>query len=267
MKFEIISVFPDFFSSTQFGILGQALKSQLISINTINPREFTSDVHKTVDDRPFGGGDGMIMLFDPLKSAIEKSRTNGAKKIIYLSPQGKLLTAPLAKEIAESQHVTLVCGRYGGIDQRVINELVDEEISIGDYVLSGGEYAALVLIDVASRFVPGVLGNQDSSAEDSFENGLLEAPNFTRPRDLKDLGQVPEVLTSGHHKNISVWRQRLSYLITLQKRRDLFLKYLQSRMPQEREFLRSELKKFWQHMSESDKKVCGISLQESDFNF
>lgn len=289
MKFDVITVFPEIFKAAQVGVLGQAIKDGKVFISTITPREFTSDIHKTVDDRPFGGGDGMVMLYEPLKASIQKSLASGSKKVIYLSPQGAILSPQKAKELVSEEHVTLICGRYGGIDQRIINDCVDEEISIGDYVLSGGDFAALVVADVVSRFVPGVLGNKDSCQQDSFENGLLEAPLFTRPSRIKrnsseviqasepldldlqlqkELGEfVPEILLSGHHKNIQSWKENMSLLVTLQKRKEVFKKFFNQKDPKIQKNIRKDLKNFWQGLSENDKKACGISLTDTDFDF
>lgn len=220
-KVDVITLFPEMIeNAVSYGVLHQAIKSDLISIQTHTPREFSSDKHKTADDRPFGGGDGMIMLAEPLAQALEKVCTEGSK-IIYLSPQGTVFTNEVAKKMATEKHLVLICGRYGGIDQRIINQYQVEEISIGDYVLSGGELGALVVIDALARFIPGVLGHQDSAEQDSFENNLLEQPNFTRPRQFQ--GQsVPDILMSGHHKLIADWKLKVSALVTLKKGRIYF---------------------------------------------
>ncbi len=213
-------------SGVESGVLGQAQKKSLIEIHTLNPREFTKDVHKTVDDRPFGGGDGMVMMFEPLKQAYESLQSKGARgPLIYLSPQGALWNDQKARALASSsdRSITLLCGRYAGIDQRFIEEYVDEEISIGDYILSGGELAALCVIDSVARFLPGVLGNQVSPYQESLANGLLECPQLTRPRDLPGF-QVPEVLTGGNHALIEEFRFDVSLVRTYFLRPDLWEK-------------------------------------------
>lgn len=249
MKIDVISLFPEMIDvCLQNGVLGQGLKKQLFSYENINPRDFSKDLHRTVDDRPFGGGDGMIMMAEPLSQAIQQSRNKGSKKVIYLSPQGKVWNDSLAREYSKFEHVTFVCGRYGGIDQRLISSgLVDEEISIGDYVLSGGELGALVLIDSLLRMKPGVLGHLESSEQDSFSQGLLEAPQFTRPQIWNDF-EVPSVLMSGHHGNISVWREGLSALVTLQKRKDLFVKHVQSMSENEKKKFLKQVQKIWKEL-------------------
>jgi len=247
LKFSVITLFPEIIEAGfSKGIVGQAQGSQLIQVECINPRSFTQDVHKTVDDRPFGGGDGMIMLAEPLAKSIESIQ--GPAHVIYLSPQGAPLTDRKAKELSQKTHLILICGRYGGIDQRLINSQVDEEISIGDYVLSGGELAASVLMDAVSRKIPGVLGNLTSSELDSFSGQRLEEPSFTRPREY--LGQsVPEILLSGNHAKIQEWRKNLKDLVTLKKRPDLF---------GEKGPDLHHLKKFWSDLSESEKKSLGL---------
>ena len=219
MKFNLISLFPNYFETLKLGVVGRALKAAKMSYEVVNPREFAEDKHRTVDDRPYGGGDGMVMLASPLEKALASVEDKG--HVVYLSAQGRPWSDGLARQWAQQKKtLTLVCGRYGGIDQRVINHYIDEEICVGDYVLSGGEPAAIVLVDSLVRLLPGVLGNEDSASNDSFSNGLLEAPLFSRPPRF--LGQeVPEVLRSGHHQNIEEWRRQVSLLVTYQKRPEL----------------------------------------------
>lgn len=244
------------------GVIGQALTKKLIQVSCINPREFTQDNHKTVDDRPFGGGDGMVMLAEPLQKALTSAIEKSPKDpwIVYLTPQGVPLNQEKVEELATKENLILLCGRYGGIDQRVLNQFVDEEISIGDYVLSGGELAAGVVIDAVSRQVPGVLGHLDSAASDSFSgqlSGLLEAPSFTRPRNW--LGEsVPEILLSGNHAKIEKWKKNLSVLVTLLKRPDLVLDLEISKKE-----LR-DLKSFWNELEPSQKEVLGLSALTTD---
>ena len=207
------------------GVVGQAVSSGLISIATINPRSFTHDTHHTVDDRPFGGGDGMIMMAQPLAQSVESvvGVASVRPPVIHLSPRGRRLTDAKARELARSPEIVLVATRYGGADQRFLNEHVNEEISIGDYVLSGGELPALVLIDAIARLVPGVLGNHNSSLEESFaHDGLLEYPQFTRPRIWRCTA-APEELLSGNHRNILTWKKIASILVTADRRPDLLI--------------------------------------------
>lgn len=273
LKIDVITLFPEMIeSAVSHGVLGQALKSDLLSVTSHTPREFAEDRHRTVDDRPFGGGDGMIMLPETLEKTLIKVKHNNSK-VIYLSPQGETLSDEKARSFAKEEQLILICGRYGGIDQRIINSYVDEEISIGDYVLSGGELGALVVIDVLSRFIPGVLGHEESAHKDSFAEGLLEHPHFTRPRNY--LGQeVPAVLLSGNHKLIDEWKRKLSALVTLKKRSDLFQEYIrkenkkyQAQKKKKTAPPLKELKEFFLSLSKQDQKVLGLEdLHEEDFN-
>jgi len=200
--FGVVSLFPDMFAPfTQQGVIGRAVKSGTLSVDTFNPRDFTHDRHRTVDDRPYGGGPGMLMMVKPLTDAIQAAKKVGGEnsKVIYLSPQGKPLDQAGAQRLANIDRTILICGRYEGIDERVIERHVDEEISIGDYVLSGGELPAMVLMDAVARLVPGVLGHKASAVEDSFTDGLLDCPHYTRP-EILDGQKVPEVLLSGDHE-------------------------------------------------------------------
>ncbi|MGI0115888.1 tRNA (guanosine(37)-N1)-methyltransferase TrmD [Zooshikella sp. RANM57] len=208
MWFGVVSLFPEMFSAvTAHGVTGRAVKNGGIEVNFWNPRDFTHDKHQTVDDRPYGGGPGMLMKVQPLRDAIHaaKSAAGPGAKVIYLSPQGRKLDQDGVRYLADSQKLILVAGRYEGIDERIIATEVDEEWSIGDYVMSGGELAAMVLIDTISRFVPGTLGHKDSALEDSFSNGLLDCPHYTRPEEIAGLS-VPDVLLSGNHQEIKRWR-------------------------------------------------------------
>lgn len=273
LQVDVITLFPEMIEgAASYGVLGQALKSDLLKVTSHTPREFAQDRHRTVDDRPFGGGDGMIMLAEPLEKTIQKVQHKNSK-IIYMSPQGDVLTDAKARSLAKEEHLIIICGRYGGIDQRIINAYVDEELSIGDYVLSGGELGALVAIDAISRMVPGVLGHSESANQDSFSAGLLEHPNFTRPRHY--LGEeVPEILLGGNHKLIENWKQKVSALTTLVKRPDLFQAYLEEENAKYSQLKKKkteapikELKKFWNQLSLQDRKVLGLEeLSEEDFN-
>ena len=218
MKFSVLTLFPDMFSPLKESIIGKAIEDKKIELNLINIRDFSKDKHKKVDDTPYGGGAGMVMKADVVYDAYEHIKDESAK-VIFLSPQGKTLNQNKVKELATEEHIILLCGHYEGIDQRVIDEIVDEEISIGDYVLTGGELPAMVLIDSVSRYVEGVL-SKDYIKEESFTNNLLEYPQYTRPEIFHGI-KVPEVLLSGHHENIKKWREEQSLKNTLQKRPNL----------------------------------------------
>lgn len=218
MKFNVLTLFPEMFEPIKQSVIGKAIEKNIIEINLINIRDFSKNKHKKVDDTPYGGGAGMVIrpdvVYDAYKS-IEYNKT----KVIYLSPQGKKLNQKKVEELSKEESLTLLCGHYEGIDQRVLDKIVDEEISIGDYVLTGGEIPAMVLIDSVSRYIPDVL-SQESTKEESFSTGLLEYPQYTRPEIFED-EKVPEVLISGHHENIEKWRKQESIRITKLKRPDL----------------------------------------------
>ncbi len=218
MKFDVLTLFPEMFKSLDESIIGRAVEKGLIEINLINIRDFSKNKHKKVDDTPYGGGAGMVLMPDVVYDAYSSVKDENAK-VIYLSPQGKVLNQNKVKELSKENHLILLCGHYEGIDQRVLDEIVDEEISIGDYVLTGGELPAMVLIDSVSRYVEGVL-SEDSTKEESFSNNLLEYPQYTRPEEFRGR-KVPEVLISGHHENIKKWREQKSLEVTKQKRPDL----------------------------------------------
>ncbi len=218
MKFDVLTLFPEMFKSLDESIIGRAREKGLIEINLINIRDFSKDKHKKVDDTPYGGGAGMVLMPDVVYDAYDSIKDKNAK-VIYLSPQGKILNQNKVKELVKEEHLILLCGHYEGIDQRVLDEIVDEEISIGDYVLTGGELPAMVLIDSVSRYTQGVL-NDESIKEESFSNNLLEYPQYTRPEEFRGK-KVPEVLISGHHKNIKKWREQKSLEVTKLKRPDL----------------------------------------------
>jgi tRNA (guanine37-N1)-methyltransferase len=225
MKFDILTLFPNMFSSPlRESILGKAIEKGLIQIRTVNIRDFTSDKHQVVDDTPYGGGQGMVMKVEPIARAIESVKSqNPSARTVYLTPQGKPLHQDLARRLSTQPHLILLCGRYEGVDERVRESLVDEEISIGDYVLTGGELAAMVVIDAVSRFIPGVLGSDRSAEEDSFYNSLLEYPQYTRPPNFRG-HCVPEVLLSGNHSAISLWRRKEALRQTSLRRPDLLAK-------------------------------------------
>jgi tRNA (guanine37-N1)-methyltransferase len=209
IHFDCVTLFPQMFAAlTESGISGRALKAAQYSLELWNPRDFTSDNYRTVDDRPYGGGPGMVMLAGPLEQALRAAKarvTGGERKVIYLSPQGVVLDHGKVMELAAGPGAVLLCGRYESVDERLIRRAVDEEISIGDYVLSGGELAAMVLIDAVVRQLPGALGDQDSAAQDSFVSGLLDCPHYTRPEEYAG-ERVPPVLLSGNHAEIERWR-------------------------------------------------------------
>jgi len=223
MWLGVITLFPEMFRAvTDFGVTGRAVKNGLLELHTWNPRDFTHDRHNTVDDRPYGGGPGMLMMVQPLRDAIHaaKAAAGEGAKVIYLSPQGRKLDQQGVTELAQSSRLILVCGRYEGIDERIIQTEVDEEWSIGDYVLSGGELPAMTLIDSVSRLVPGVLGKQASAEQDSFSDGLLDCQHYTRPESLDGV-DVPAVLLSGNHEQIRLWRLQQSLGRTLLRRPEL----------------------------------------------
>lgn len=227
MHIAVITLFPEMLEAiTEHGISGRAVKQKLIAIDAINPRDFTEDKHQTVDDRPYGGGPGMVMKVEPLQKAIDSARTRLGQlygegpKVIYLTPQGRKLDQAGVEALAQNDKLILIAGRYEGIDERLIETEIDEEWSIGDYVLSGGELAAMVLIDAVVRQIPGVLGHQDSAQEDSFVDGLLDCPHYTRPENLAGK-TVPQVLLSGDHEKIRRWRLQQALGRTWLRRREL----------------------------------------------
>jgi tRNA (guanine37-N1)-methyltransferase len=228
MHFDVITLFPEMFDAiTQYGVTRRAAEQGKLVLRTWNPREFTSDKHRSVDDRPYGGGPGMLMLAEPLAQAIATAKQSQAQTgvvkscVIHLSPQGRQLTHEVVKELLErNDGLILLASRYEGVDERLIRQQVDEELSIGDYVLSGGELAAMVLIDSLVRHLPGVLGDAESAQQDSFVAGLLDCPHYTRPEIFKGEG-IPEVLLSGHHAEIEKWRLKQALGRTWQRRPDL----------------------------------------------
>ena len=223
MNFNILTIFPEIFDIFNVGLISKSIKKKLIKINTFDIRENSVNKHNHVDSKPYGGGEGMVMMAEPLVKTLSSIKKRQLGKVIYLSPQGKQLDQKKVVSLASRKNITLICGRYEGIDQRVIEKYVDEEISIGDFVLSGGEYAAICLIDAISRHIPGVLGNKDSYLKDTFSDGLLKGNLYTKPEIFEDM-QVPEVLLSGNHKEIQKWRLENSLLQTFLKRPDLIAK-------------------------------------------
>ena len=223
MNFNILTIFPEIFEIFNVGLISKSIKKKLIKINTFDIRENSVNKHNHVDSKPYGGGEGMVMMAEPLAKTLSSIKKRQLGKVIYLSPQGKQLDQKKVVSLASRKNITLICGRYEGIDQRVIEKYVDEEISIGDFVLSGGEHAAICLIDAISRHIPGVLGNKDSYLKDTFSDGLLKGNVYTKPEIFEDM-QVPEVLLSGNHKEIQKWRLENSLLQTFLKRPDLIAK-------------------------------------------
>lgn len=221
----VISLFPQMFSALDVGMSGRAQHMGQLTLAHMNPRDYTSDKHRTVDDRPYGGGPGMVMLAEPLAKAIEaaKKAAPAPAKVMYMSPQGVPLTQARVNALAKEETLILLAGRYEGIDERLINSLIDEECSIGDYVLSGGELPAMVLIDAIARLLPGVLGDALSAEQDSFMDGLLDCPHYTRP-DVYAGQAVPSVLLSGNHADIAAWRRREALLRTFLRRPELLAK-------------------------------------------
>lgn len=223
MRYHVLTLFPDMIrNGLEASIIGRAIENELIDLNLINIRDFSIDKHKQVDDYPYGGGAGMVMTPQPIFDAYEytKSQCKTTARVIYLTPQGKTFSQEMARELAEQNDIIFLCGHYEGVDERVVEEIVTDEVSIGDYILTGGELAVMVMIDAISRHLKGVLNNEDSTHMESFENGLLEYPQYTRPSNYKGL-EVPEVLLSGHHERINSWRREQSLLRTIKKRPDL----------------------------------------------
>ncbi|MCK4791345.1 MAG: tRNA (guanosine(37)-N1)-methyltransferase TrmD [Desulfobacteraceae bacterium] len=241
MKFEVLTIFPDMFSAhLSEGVLGRAVKKGIVRARIINIRDFARGVHKTTDDRPYGGGDGMVMKPGPIYRALKSiDRVNGRSLVILLSPQGKPFDQATAWELSTWDQIILICGRYEGVDERIRRICIDRELSVGDFILSGGELGAMIVMDATSRLIPGVLGGERSNLEDSFEEGLLEYPQYTRPRVF--LGEeVPSVLLSGDHEKIRLWRRTKSLKRTLDRRPDLLKK---ARLTREDEEILAKIKK------------------------
>ena len=255
MRFDILSIFPEMFASLiDYGIIGRALKRGQIEINLVNLRDFAEGPHLVTDDRPFGGGDGMVMKPEPIVRALESISTGkGEKGVILLTPQGQPFTQSIARGLAMLEQIVLVCGRYEGVDERVRSRYVDTEVSIGDYILTGGELPAMVVVDAVSRLIPGVLGGARSNREESFEDHFLEYPHYTRPRVFQGL-EVPSVLLSGDHRRIQLWRRTQSIKRTLERRPDLL----------EKAFLSEEDKCILEELKQKHGKPSQIGDQESD---
>ncbi len=226
IRIDVLTIFPEYFTvPLQNSLLGKAIKEEIMKVKVHNIRDFASDKHKTVDDTPYGGGPGMVMKCEPIFDAVESLKEdNSLEHIVLLTPGGKLFTQDKAKEMAQWKDLVLICGRYEGVDERIVENLVTEELSIGDYVLSGGELPALVIIEAISRMLPGVIGQWESVTNDSLYNGLLSYPQYTKPAEFRGM-KVPEILLSGNHEQIKKWRDEQSILRTKKKRPDLLGKY------------------------------------------
>ncbi len=221
MRFDVLTIFPGMFSAyLEEGVMGRAVKRGMVVVGPVDIRDFAHGFHKATDDRPYGGGDGMVMTPEPLHRALKSIDRLNKSLVILLSPQGETFDQTLAWELSEYDQIILICGRYEGVDERIRSAWVDRELSIGDYILSGGELGALVVMDAVSRLIPGVLGGERSNLEDSFENGLLEYPQYTRPRIFRG-EEVPPILLTGDHEKIRLWRRKKALKRTLERRPDL----------------------------------------------
>lgn len=225
MKINILTLFPEMFTPLQESMLGRAREKGILDINLINIRDYTEDKHNRVDDTPFGGGAGMVMQVQPILTAYRENHLQGP--CLYMSPRGKMLNGEMAESLSRQEEITILCGHYEGVDQRALDLLQAEEVTIGDYILTGGELPAMVLVDTVARFLDGVLAGEESVKEESVYSGLLEYPHYTKPREVEGLA-VPEVLVSGNHEKINLWRYEKSLEITKERRPDLFREYLES---------------------------------------
>lgn len=246
MNFNILTLFPEMFVPLKTSMIGRASENGLLNINLINPRDYSNDKHKKVDDYPFGGGQGMVMMPQPLFDCIRNNSLQNSK-IYYMSPRGAILDYNKIREISCLSEATILCGHYEGVDQRVLDEFDIEEISIGNYILTGGELAAMVLVDAVSRMIPGVLSGEESALEESIYSGLLEYDQYTKPREYED-SRVPEVLYGGNHALIKLWKLEESMKITLERRPELLRKFLQD-------------ENNWKSRSKAEKKVMEKYLQ------
>jgi len=220
MNINILTLFPEIFDLLKFGVVSRSLKKDLLKIRTFDIRKNSVNKHGQVDSRPYGGGEGMVMMAEPIIKTLKEINNKNTGKIIYLSPQGKKVNQNKIRSLSKLKNITLICGRYEGIDQRVIDNYVDEELSIGDFILSGGEYAAICIVDAISRHIPGSLGNKNSYLNETFSNGLLKWDTYTKPEKIGSK-KVPSILLSGNHKEISKWREKNSLLKTFLRRPDL----------------------------------------------
>ena len=241
MRFDVVTLFPEMITAAAgYGVTGRAIERKIVSLSVWNPRDYTHDKHRTVDDRPYGGGPGMVMKYQSLHDAVNCAKQAGsaAAKVVYLSPQGKPITQALLSEACDISQLILVAGRYEGVDERFVEMDCDEEWSVGDYVISGGELAALIVIDAVTRLLPGVLGDEESARQDSHMNGLLDYPHFTRPEQLEGCS-VPDILLSGNHADIDRWRLKQALGRTWQRRPDLLNK---KNLSAEQEYLLQQFK-------------------------
>jgi len=241
MRFDVVTLFPEMITAAaSYGVTGRAIERKIVSLSAWNPRNYTHDKHKTVDDRPYGGGPGMVMKYQPLHDAVMSAKQAGGEcgKVVYLSPQGKPITQALLTKACDISHIILVAGRYEGVDERFVEMDCYEEWSVGDYVISGGELAALIVIDAVTRLLPGVLGHEESARQDSHTDGLLDYPHFTRPEQIKGTF-VPDVLLSGNHADIDRWRMKQALGRTWQRRPDLLKK---KNLSAEQEYLLQQFK-------------------------
>ncbi|MBR2909231.1 MAG: tRNA (guanosine(37)-N1)-methyltransferase TrmD [Clostridia bacterium] len=220
MRIDILTLFPEMFDSLKASLLGKATEKGALEINVINIRDFSKDKHKKCDDYTFGGGSGMLMTPQPIYDALTSIENYKKAHKVYMSPRGRVLTQAVVKEYSSYEHLIILCGHYEGVDQRIIDLLIDEELSIGDYVLTGGELPAMVVVDSVARYLPNVLGNSASVEEESFSNGYLEYPQYTRPAEFMGM-KVPDVLISGHHANVERWRKEQAMQITKERRPDI----------------------------------------------
>ena len=220
MNINILTIFPEIFNVLESGVVSKPIKNKLLSIQALDIRKNSVNKHNHIDSKPYGGGEGMVMMAEPIVKTLKEIDKKKRGRVIFMSPQGKRLNQQKIISLSKLKNITLICGRYEGIDQRIIDKYVDEEISIGDFILSGGEYAAICLVDAISRYLPGTLGNKDSYLNDTFSNGLLKGDVFTKPEIFESM-KVPDVLLSGNHKKIETWRSEISLIRTLMKRPDL----------------------------------------------
>lgn len=227
MKFNILTLFPDMFSAVNTSMVGRAVKNGLIDFNVVNIRDFSTDKHKKTDDMPFGGGQGMLLMAQPLWGAMDSVGAQN-KRVIYMSPRGKLMDQDLIEDLAQEEEIVILCGHYEGVDQRVLDYWNCEEVSIGDYVLTGGELASMVMIDAVARMIPGVLASREAAVDESVYSGLLEYPQYTQPRSFEGL-DVPEVLLNGNHQLIHLWKLEQALRLTRARRPDLFQNFLSRR--------------------------------------
>ena len=223
MNINILTIFPEIFDILKSGVVTKPIKNKLLNIDLLDIRHNSVNKHNHVDSKPYGGGEGMVMMAEPIVQTLKQIKTKNRGRVIFMSPQGKKLNQKKIISLSKLKNITIICGRYEGIDQRIIDKYVDEEISVGDFILSGGEYAAICLVDAISRYIPGTLGNKDSYLKDTFSNGLLKGDVFTKPEIFESM-KVPDVLLSGNHKKIETWRSEISLMRTLNKRPDLLEK-------------------------------------------